>query len=98
MSGIHRTDSASDKEKVDLEGTAIQNNSDPADLHRFDTGATHWSDRALDVDAGLDLDAIKRLKRKVDLRLVPILAALYAVSLIDRTNLSIVSDCGAPDA
>ena len=31
----------------------------------------------------------KRTLRKIDLRLIPILAALYCVSLIDRTNISV---------
>jgi hypothetical protein len=34
----------------------------------------------------------KRTLRKIDLRLIPILAALYCVSLIDRTNISVCVD------
>lgn len=42
-----------------------------------------------DIDAGFDPAFVKRTMRKVDLRLVPILAALYCISLIDRTNLGL---------
>merc|ERR1711881_586993 len=36
----------------------------------------------------------KRTLRKIDLRLIPILAALYCVSLIDRTNISVARLAG----
>jgi hypothetical protein len=32
---------------------------------------------------------LKKIIRKVDLRLIPILSAMYCISLIDRTNLSL---------
>ncbi|PWN45404.1 MFS general substrate transporter [Ceraceosorus guamensis] len=37
---------------------------------------------------------VKRTMRKVDWRLVPILAALYSISLIDRTNISLARAAG----
>lgn len=48
----------------------------------------------LDPDHGYDPAEIKRIIRKVDWRLVPPLAALYAMSLIDRTNLSFAATEG----
>ncbi|GMK53576.1 hypothetical protein CspeluHIS016_0101620 [Cutaneotrichosporon spelunceum] len=41
-----------------------------------------------DVDEGFDPKVIKALVRKIDLRVIPILALMYCISLIDRTNLS----------
>jgi len=41
-----------------------------------------------DIDAGFDPEFVKRVTRKVDWRLIPVLTCMYAVSLIDRTNLS----------
>lgn len=42
-----------------------------------------------DIDEGYDPAFIKRVTRKIDLRLIPILSLMYCISLIDRTNLSI---------
>lgn len=41
-----------------------------------------------DIDEGFDPDLVRRTMRKVDYRLIPILCAMYTISLIDRTNLS----------
>lgn len=41
-----------------------------------------------DIDQGFDPDLVKRTVRKIDWRLIPILSAVYTISLIDRTNLS----------
>lgn len=41
-----------------------------------------------DIDEGFDPELVKRTMRKVDWRLIPMLCALYTISLIDRTNLS----------
>lgn len=49
-------------------------------------GAQHWKG---DIDEGYDPAFIKRVTRKIDLRLIPILSLMYCISLIDRTNLSI---------
>jgi hypothetical protein len=40
-----------------------------------------------DIDYGFDPAEVKRTLRKVDLRLIPILCAMYFVSQCDRTNL-----------
>ncbi|KAG9049977.1 hypothetical protein FS837_008327 [Tulasnella sp. UAMH 9824] len=45
-----------------------------------------------------DAEYEKRVLRKIDLRLVPILAALYAFSLIDRTNLGLIRVAGMDKA
>jgi len=42
---------------------------------------------AVDVPV-LDAVAERKLMRKIDWRLLPILGALYSISLIDRTNIS----------
>lgn len=44
--------------------------------------------RFTDIDEGFDSQVVKRLMRKIDWRLVPVLSAMYAISLIDRTNLA----------
>jgi hypothetical protein len=41
------------------------------------------------IDEGFDPAFVKATMRKVDWRLIPILSAMYCVSLIDRTNLSL---------
>jgi MFS family permease len=45
--------------------------------------------RQVDIDHGFDPHEINTTVRKVDLRLIPILSAMYCISLIDRTNLSL---------
>lgn len=42
-----------------------------------------------DIDDGFDPALIKRTVRKADWRLIPMLSAMYCISLIDRSNLSI---------
>lgn len=42
-----------------------------------------------DIDTGLDPVMIKKLVRKIDWRIIPVLSLMYAISLIDRTNLAI---------
>jgi hypothetical protein len=51
---------------------------------------THGTDVDVnrDIDHGFDPALVKRVMRKVDFRLIPVLSALYCISLIDRTNLS----------
>lgn len=41
------------------------------------------------IDEGFDPHEVNRTVRKVDMRLIPILSAMYCISLIDRTNLSL---------
>jgi hypothetical protein len=41
------------------------------------------------IDHGFDPEEVKRVTRKVDRRLIPVLSLMYAISLIDRTNLAI---------
>lgn len=42
-----------------------------------------------DIDEGFDPVAVKKLTKKIDRRLIPVLSMMYAISLIDRTNLAI---------
>ncbi|KAK2750277.1 hypothetical protein FQN55_002424 [Onygenales sp. PD_40] len=46
---------------------------------------------------GVDPSYIKRLKRRIDLRLLPILTITYAVSLIDRQNVANAKVAGMED-
>jgi hypothetical protein len=54
-----------------------------------DLEAETASSATTDIDAGFDPATVKRTMRRVDRRLLPILSAMYCVSLIDRTNLSL---------
>lgn len=62
-----------------------------------DVARSH-NDRRGIIDDGFDAQEIKKTMRKVDWRLVPILSALYAVSLIDRANLSLARAAGMDKA
>ncbi|PWZ01819.1 MFS general substrate transporter [Testicularia cyperi] len=60
------------------------------------TGVDHEAHSTYEaIDAGFDPAEIKRIRRKVDRRLLPILGALYSIALIDRTNLSAARIAGA---
>lgn len=59
-----------------------------------DEKATSLSPASVDIDDGFDPAVIKALRRKIDWKLVPPLAALYAVSLIDRNNLGLAGEAG----
>lgn len=55
----------------------------------LDVGATEAQIAPfVDIDDGFDPVLVRRTMRKVDWRLIPILIAMYTISLIDRTNLS----------
>ncbi|KAG9019773.1 hypothetical protein FRB90_007916 [Tulasnella sp. 427] len=54
----------------------------------------HYKAREPPVRPLSDIEYEKRVLRKIDLTLVPILAALYAFSLIDRTNLGLIRVAG----
>lgn len=47
-----------------------------------------------DVEFTSDPVLKKRVLRKIDLRLLPILGALYCIALIDRTNISVARISG----
>lgn len=42
-----------------------------------------------DIDYGFEAAEVKRITKKVDRRLIPVLSMMYGISLIDRTNLAI---------
>lgn len=50
-----------------------------------------------DVELTSDPILKKRVLRKIDLRLLPILGALYCIALIDRTNISVARISGLDD-
>jgi len=63
------------------------------ELERIESDRKGSTDLALaeahrNIDHGFDPALVKRVTRKVDMRLIPVLSALYCISLIDRTNLS----------
>ena len=53
----------------------------------------------LDVSAEPDREDIneKRILRKIDFRLLPLVVALHAISLVDRTNISVARISGMDD-
>ncbi|CDU23570.1 related to TNA1-high affinity nicotinic acid plasma membrane permease [Sporisorium scitamineum] len=62
------------------------------------TGVSHDAEAneiTEDINSGFDEAEVKRVRRKVDMRLLPILGALYSIALIDRTNLSAARIAGA---
>ena len=44
-------------------------------------------ENVLDAQANFDSKEVRRILRKIDIRLIPTLAFLYAIALIDRGNL-----------
>ncbi|CCF49372.1 hypothetical protein NDA11_000400 [Ustilago hordei] len=48
-----------------------------------------------DINSGFDIAEVKRVRKKIDRRLLPILGAIYSIALIDRTNLSAARIAGA---
>ncbi|KAI5851530.1 major facilitator superfamily domain-containing protein [Morchella snyderi] len=53
--------------------------------------------RSEHLESGVDLAYEKKMMRKIDIRLLPILGILYSVSLIDRTNMSNAAVAGMRD-
>lgn len=47
-----------------------------------------------DTDYGFSPEEEKRIKRRIDRRLVPVLGIMYCVSLMDRTNLGAANIAG----
>jgi len=50
-----------------------------------------------DLPPAIDTALEKRVVRKVDLRLLPILGALYTIALVDRSNISVARISGLDD-
>ena len=65
------------EDKPDLTEMEVTKDSDSRDASAIEAqpeGATH------------DAKAVRRVVRKVDWRLLPILGALYTIALVDRSN------------
>jgi hypothetical protein len=60
----------------------------PETVHKERNGIPARDSSGTDVEAFAQIEE-KKLMRKVDWRLLPILGALYSISLIDRTNVSL---------
>src|SRR5689334_4783030 len=60
----------------------------PGTVQKERDGVAATNDRGVDAEAFAEIEE-KKLMRKIDWRLLPILGALYSISLIDRTNVSI---------
>lgn len=76
----------SQSHSVDSEKQSVQYVEDTDMNKDFEENGYHKTFK--DIDEGFDPKEVKRIVRKVDLHLIPILAAMYCISLIDRTNLS----------
>lgn len=69
----------------------------------FDADDVKASDTLTDIKSPADLPPAldtaleKRVVRKVDLRLLPILGALYTIALVDRSNISVARISGLDD-
>ncbi|KAJ9105374.1 hypothetical protein QFC21_001743 [Naganishia friedmannii] len=82
---MNRTYSAESKEKP-----VVSHVEDANVLQKTESGYPYQRDNLAGDDTSLQYDAKfeKRVIRKVDIRLLLILGALYSIALIDRTNLS----------
>ncbi|KAH7069905.1 major facilitator superfamily domain-containing protein [Paraphoma chrysanthemicola] len=59
----------------------------PGTVQKERDGVAATNNRGVDAEAFAEIEE-KKLMRKIDWRLLPILGALYSISLIDRTNIS----------
>jgi len=77
-----------ENEKEDLARVSSKGHESHIEVGEPDNG--HANDRETgynDIDYGFDPAELKKTIRKVDMRLIPILCAMYFVSQCDRTNL-----------
>lgn len=81
MTGItaHRTDEKLQDDNASLEKDSVTHVESSKNL---ESGV-------VDIDDGFDPAFVKRTVRKADFRLIPMLSAMYTISHIDRSNLSI---------
>jgi hypothetical protein len=84
---LYPTQTKGSDEKLDPTGSGFH---DVDHTLTNETNTVHLSG----PDEGYDPAVIKRIRRKIDWRLVPPLSALYAISLIDRTNISLAAQAG----
>lgn len=93
--GTAGSDSTHSKEAVKA---SSDNKVEPLHELNHDTEKNTTGTKQIDIrdkiDAGLDAAQLKRTIRKVDWRLVPILAALYSINSIDRGNLALARAAG----
>lgn len=62
---------------------------------KLDAPTAHAVDSvSSEVDYGFSPEEEKRIKRRIDRRLVPVLGIMYCVSLMDRTNLGAANIAG----
>ena len=91
MQAVHpQTTRASDEKTSDVDVPAGYQPRD-GDVEGHKVGHLVTRDH---INDGYDPAFLKKTMRRIDFRLVPILAALYAVSLIDRTNISLARAAG----
>jgi hypothetical protein len=91
MQAVHpQTTRASDEKTSDIDVPAGYQPRD-GDVEGHKVGHLVTRDH---INDGYDPAFLKKTMRRIDFRLVPILAALYAVSLIDRTNISLARAAG----
>lgn len=82
---------AIEKGEVNHSDKFVDNNSDQysPDPYHNKIDDVEQFEQHRSIDEGYDPQEVSRTVRKVDLRLIPILSAMYCISLIDRTNLSL---------
>lgn len=62
---------------------------------KLESTTTHAVDSVgSEVDYGFSPEEEKRIRRRIDRRLVPVLGIMYCVSLMDRTNLGAANIAG----
>ncbi|BEJ17664.1 hypothetical protein CspHIS471_0610650 [Cutaneotrichosporon sp. HIS471] len=88
MSNLHEKDEINNGYKAETSHSERDDNS-PDPYHERPEDLEDHRSRQTDIDHGFDPTEVNQTVRKVDLRLIPILSALYCISLIDRTNLSL---------
>ncbi|GMK57426.1 hypothetical protein CspeluHIS016_0402600 [Cutaneotrichosporon spelunceum] len=75
--------------KTDVSHSERDADGSPDPYHERPEDIEDHRSRQTDIDHGFDPKEVSATVRKVDFRLIPILSALYCISLIDRTNLSL---------
>lgn len=64
----------------------------PANIENRDVEATHARSNMVEIDPVLE----KRVRRKLDRRIVPLVAALYLLAFLDRSNIGYVGHVHLP--
>ena len=68
----------------------MSNFNEKSDVCHHEEQAGSRDDKISDIESNETLDPkqAERIRRKIDMRLIPILGAMYGISLMDRKNVS----------